>query len=365
MPQLDGLRGLAAVAVVAQHSLPYYWFGPFQPGKIAVYLFFVLSGFLITGILVDARRRAAGAGVGRGRVLASFYARRAVRIFPLYFLVLAVAVAANLHRVRDDLPWYACYAINIQMAIEGHADNRDWGLAHFWTLAVEEQFYLAWPLVLLLVRPKYLPLVCGAALLAAPALRFVLYRAGAEVSAVVLPVSCLDGFAAGALLAVCRPHGAAVARVSLVAGLGAASLGAAFWFLGVGWAVRGALLPLGFALVSAWAVGRASVGFGGPVGRALGSRPLVWLGTISYGIYVIHFAIRTSFESLGLGDIPRTDRPGGWSWALFAYLLSASVALAAVSWYCFESPINNLKRYFPYVPVARRPPVAAGHPAAG
>ena len=168
VPALDGLRALACVAVIACHA-NYYYGGIFASGRIdglvsavfrwgwvGVHLFFVLSGFLITGILWDTKRCE---GFFR-----NFYARRTLRIMPLYFGYLSFAVVigrlfsshfAWIH--LDDFKWLASFTYNFHVGVTGRHIE---GFAHFWSLAVEEQFYLIWPLVIWALHRRALMGLC-------------------------------------------------------------------------------------------------------------------------------------------------------------------------------------------------------------
>ena len=162
-PQLDGLRAVAVAAVAYSHWLPDWQFGlPFGAG---VHLFFVLSGFLITRILLALRQ-----APDRGAAIARFYARRALRLFPAFYLVLGLAWIADVPLVRDTWAWHAAYLSNVRIASEaqwlGH-------VSHFWSLAVEEQFYLLWPWLLLATPARWLGAIVGGAMLAGPLVRLV------------------------------------------------------------------------------------------------------------------------------------------------------------------------------------------------
>ncbi|RUX02716.1 acyltransferase, partial [Mesorhizobium sp. M2A.F.Ca.ET.037.01.1.1] len=140
--QLDALRGVAVTLVLYSHFLAPG--GSSFVGHLGVRLFFVLSGFLITRLLLDARDTSAFAS---GPALRSFYARRMLRIFPPYFAVLALAWFAS-EQSRPSLAWHALYLSNFWYARQN--DWTPWLLCHFWSLSIEEQFYLAWPLIVLL-----------------------------------------------------------------------------------------------------------------------------------------------------------------------------------------------------------------------
>src|SRR5436309_1918792 len=144
VPQLDGVRALAVSLVVAEHYTHHEL--PLATGRTGVILFFILSGFLITGILLDAREWARAAGVPRPPVLRRFYGRRFLRIFPLYYASLAVLYAAGVPDVKGYAGWHLAYLSNVLFCRLGAWPA---ATAHLWSLAVEEQFYLAWPLAIL------------------------------------------------------------------------------------------------------------------------------------------------------------------------------------------------------------------------
>jgi len=150
MPALDGLRGLAILGVFANH------FGTFPGsqacGWLGICLFFVLSGFLITGILLGQREAIALSGSTLWQSLAKFWVRRALRIFPLYYLALALILYFDVPTARDDAWWLVTYTHNFQVSLEGWTGI----YGHFWTLCVEEQFYLIWPIAALAMPLRWM-----------------------------------------------------------------------------------------------------------------------------------------------------------------------------------------------------------------
>src|SRR5882757_6155467 len=214
LPALDGVRGLAVLMVLVFHfvgnTLPTTGVeraivGVTNYGSYGVELFFVLSGFLITGILYDAHNKP--------HYFRNFYMRRLLRIFPLYYGVLALVffVAPLISLLRgpaldylvDRQAWAWLYAVNIYIAKDG-----DWSfsyLEHFWSLAIEEHFYLFWPLVIFLLarRPRALIAVSLATALGAMLARLIGSLVGVSWwTTYVLTPFRLDGLALGALLAV-------------------------------------------------------------------------------------------------------------------------------------------------------------------
>src|SRR6188474_573227 len=153
MPQLDGLRTLAVTAVAVSHWTPDFLVG-IVPWGTGVQLFFVLSGFLITGILL--RSRPTDHGVPLSNALRVFYARRFLRIFPLYYGVLVLCLLLGAGTIYQTWPWHFSYVTNFYYWRYGHGDEVSDPFLHFWSLSVEEQFYLMWPLIVLVASPRTL-----------------------------------------------------------------------------------------------------------------------------------------------------------------------------------------------------------------
>lgn len=292
-------------------------------GSIGVRLFFVLSGFLITRILLQSRQWPAGSA------LKVFYARRALRIFPLFYLVLALAALINIGPVRQTIGWHVTYLTNAYLF-----DRGSWhgSISHLWSLAVEEQFYLVWPVLMLTLPEGRLPAIIATMMIAAPISR--LFVGGPMNS--VLPTSCLDSLGAGALLALPATRNAMMS-VGRLAGLPLLIVSLVIRYAGYSSAGLDALLDAGVSLTSAWIIGSAAGGIRGVIGGFLSSPPIVYLGTISYGVYLFH-----GFMPYVLGRY--VEGFIDLAWPLRAALLaSATIAIAAVSWRAIEKPLLALK----------------------
>jgi peptidoglycan/LPS O-acetylase OafA/YrhL len=359
MAQLDALRAFAVLAVVVQHSTDIHVPVLRDVGFYGVDLFFVLSGFLITGILLRARDDAERTGAARGGVMRAFYARRFLRIFPIYYLLLAVGAAIGIRDIRTTLGWDLSYLANYYFAV-----HETWRSAAvpLWSLAVEEQFYLVWPFLVLAAPRRRLPLVLGLVIVAAPLVRLGLALATGSEPATLTPTpACVDALGLGALLAYLWHLGAAGEPLRLRWGRAALAAGLALIVaenvLGdgrLGTVARLTVDRSAIALVGVWLVDRAAVGFGGAAGRLLTWRPLLWLGTISYGVYLMHNFVAPSAAIAQRATGYRSHFPAHHGLAWLAYDLVATVAVASLSWLAFERPINELKRHFPYVPPPRR-----------
>jgi peptidoglycan/LPS O-acetylase OafA/YrhL len=361
MPQLDGVRAVAVLLVLVQHYADVPLVRRLGPGGVGVWLFFVLSGFLITRILLDVKGALDAGRTSFGAALRAFWARRFVRIFPLYYAVLFVTAALDVPPVRSSFAWHAAYVSNLYFARRGAWDGP---VTPFWSLSIEEQFYLLWPLAVLGLARRHLVALIAALVTLCPLLRLVYLRQFGAFSVGLLPFGCADQLAWGALLACCWHDPAldgvrrAVVRAGVAVGAPFVLLYPALGPAREGTAAHGlaVMFHLTLAAVAAFAVvDGAGRGFGGTTGRVLGAAPLRYLGRISYGVYVQHTFVRTLL--LGVGALPGLAPLGAWlratsqhplRWAPFA---TATVLLTATaSWYLFERPINVLKDRFPYAP---------------
>jgi len=322
LPQLDGLRAVAVACVMAFHFIPAV--DRYAPlGAMGVRLFFVLSGFLITGILLSWRGRPLG------RALQTFYARRALRIFPLFYFVLAAAAVLNIGPVRDTFAWHATYLSNVYFYLRG-----DWhgSVSHLWSLTVEEQFYLAWPFLVLCAPAHWLRPAVMAMIVIAPLSRLLWPHPMDSV----LPTSCLDSLGLGALVALAPRE---LWRYGTFASAGSVLVTATLLlrYLGLGGQYQVVGLDFGVSLLSAWLVGRAASGFAGVAGALLSSSPAVSIGKISYGLYVYH-----GFTPYLLGRYV----PGFVTMpiSIRVVLLTGVTALIALaSWQWLERPFLRLK----------------------
>ena len=369
LPVLDGVRGLAILMVLLFHfvgnTLPISGIervivGVANYGAYGVELFFVLSGFLITGILYDAR--------GTPQYFRNFYMRRTLRIFPLYYgvLVLVFFVAplipvmrgATLDYLADRQAWAWLYAVNIYIAREG-----TWAfsyLDHLWSLAVEEHFYLFWPLVvgLLAYRPRLLITISLAIAFSAMLARLTGSVMGLSWWATyVLTPFRLDGLALGAFLAVAvrQPAGLtrleqALPRVAVVAG---GLLALTFvWTrtfsgqgLDLGLPVRVAFVQILLACLLLWALVAPERSM---TSRFFRSRSLIFLGTYSYGLYIYHHFI-SYYLTVNRSELQLADWLGshGAAVALQAGLgMAVSLCVAYASYQLVEKRILGLKRFF-------------------
>ncbi|KAA0253140.1 MAG: acyltransferase [Acidobacteria bacterium] len=324
-------------------------------GSNGVDMFFVLSGFLITRILIRAR--------GSEAYFRSFYLRRTVRIFPLYYLALVIAffiwpaVAPGWWLVTnssgDHQAWYWLYGCNWLFALK----NDYVGLAHFWSLAIEEQFYLLWPLGVLALGAKRIVPFAVAVIGLSVAARWIATTMGASVLALyVATPTRLDGLMLGALVAAWESKDPALDRARKLAGPAAgAALVVLAALLSSGWGAgrTAALMVVGTlavnVLFAALLVAALTGAARGWPARLFSFRPFVFLGAYSYGIYVVHPFVQDvlarHWQDAWLPRVAGSLLPGRLVFMLLCGTVSVLVALA--SWHGWEKHWLKLKRYAP------------------
>lgn len=377
IPALDGLRGVALLIVFVGHVSLFYDFTPIahqtpitaffsRNAGSGVDLFFVLSGFLITGILLDDK--------GENRFFRNFYARRTLRIFPVYYTALAIilitsAIAPNLAILKglSGLGQLAnwTYTTNILMAIQKWSAEPA-AIGHFWSLSVEEQFYLAWPLVVCVSSRRGLFRICVLGMFGALAVRVILFAKGQSVAAYTLLPARMDTLLVGASLAILIRESSGFPRWITGKAFGLCTVGLfvldQFAYQVAQSAPVGANLQLSKGVMLSGRVGIVLLSFhytvtavtfgvllvailSGSMGArvtSVFSMPVMrFFGRYSYAIYIFHLAV-----IIGLGNIIREAFPNIILFGLVALAISVTVAL--ISWRLVERPFLALKdRYRP------------------
>jgi peptidoglycan/LPS O-acetylase OafA/YrhL len=372
VPTLDGIRGLAILLVLAHHqtvmggrtAADQLFLRFTDLGWCGVDLFFVLSGFLITGILADSKASPA--------YFRSFYARRILRIFPLYYLVVFISVVLlprlpQLHGLLLSRPlpadpnaeFHWLYLSNFLFAAQKDFGHPTLGLA--WSLAIEEQFYAVWPLLVwMLARPAMMRL-CALLAVAALLLRGTMVALDTHpVPVYVLPFTRMDALAIGGLLAlVARGDGGlpAISRQARWTGLAALAIVLILWAVDKNndrWEHR-AMQTIGYSALA--------VMFGSLLVRVLTANPstftsrafrhpiLRMFGRYSYALYLLHIPAQVFVERRWFQPSPPIPPMFGSEIpvqiAFFAAATAASLALAWASWHLVEKRFLALKRFFP------------------
>lgn len=360
IPGLDGLRALAYLVVFFYH-IDYLYFG-----WMGVQLFFVLSGFLITDILLRMKE-----ALPMGSYFYKFYVRRFLRIFPLYYFFLSLLLGisflflamsyrpALMGILQDQLPFAYLYIYNFYTVFDAYQPSPF--MDHLWSLSVEEQFYLVWPLLIFLVREKWLKALFLAGIAAGPLFRTALFIAN-EIGAATylrdsfagalyaLPFTHMDAFAFGAYISrYSFPH----AKKMLVwLGLLLPAAGFLSHFLGTGEAAPptslGFLVSMPHGYQFLWAYSFINLWFALLIHCVVKEKffvhflehPLLrYLGKISYGLYIYHFPI--IWFSARLRDVPGLEilKPA----EIYLIAFFATIAISAISYHLLESPLIRLK----------------------
>ena len=344
--QIDALRILAVVWVLFDHF--YLTAGSGPMGRMSVRLFLLISGYLITHILLRSRDAMERERTPLRKVLTNFYVRRALRIAPAYYLLIFLTWQWGAEDFQGTLPWFLSFQSSVLFA-----KTQSWGppyqLAHLWTLSVQEQFYLLWPAIVLLVRRGALGLWIAGIAATGPIFRVGMVMLGLDdtAGAYTLLPSSATALCIGAAAAMLE-------RKRAVPGWFAGSrpwwlIGAAIAFAVAtlaGWPDRLHylileflwLIPLAALLLS------AAKGIEGPIGRVLDQKWLQYLGRISLGVYLYqNLAFAAASSHLAAADLPTTNGP-----AAFVVTSIFAIVFALVSWKLLEQPVNAWKRLFPY-----------------
>jgi peptidoglycan/LPS O-acetylase OafA/YrhL len=334
-----------------------------QTGWIGVILFFALSGFLITGIIWDS--------LGQKHLLLNFYARRVLRIFPLYFFVLLAALVYGLeqgNRLKELKPlWiYVFFLQNLPGLRKTALDMwQTFPLYHLWSIAVEEQFYLIWPAILIYAENRRdarkhamwvfeISIVFCICIWMVPVLSVFRFQGFFNE----FPITYAGALSLGGVLALALRSRNKSGRIGKPRRMVQQWAPHAFWsgiavYLLVSWYARSFLLVdpmqyvVGLPAIGISCVALISIVLRYGLTRSIVSlAPLVWLGRISYGFYVYHIALQPLFDSFAnkishnwQGNIYQTDR------LLIAF--PTTLIVSALSYYLLERPVLKLKRFFP------------------
>ncbi|MDR5826161.1 acyltransferase [Caballeronia sp. LZ043] len=329
-PELDSLRAVAVITVLLSHWVPgFAW--PVNWGYVGVYLFFVISGYVISRGLL--RERDNNAGVINFKL---FYARRIIRIWPIYYLCLGFMYFIYPGIEAGQIVWHITFLTNVLFGLQHNGSFP----VHFWSLSVEEQFYLFWPFVALL-RRRYLTGFCLACIMISPAARWVLMIYGHNLTASVFSLpSNLDCLAAGSLLAISEQSSSPFLRKGIEYSGWAGAAVFAFVLYKALFSpsyLSLCLLATSVGLVSVWLI--SWLGRSKGVADYLCNPVLQYLGRISYGIYVYHMVIGTFIW--GTAPFNQSNRI-----VYTTYAFAFTVLVASLSAYVVETPLRMLKERY-------------------
>lgn len=350
--QLDGIRFFAIFFVLIAHWLQ--WQSGFFLLKHAefvhgVTLFFVLSGFLITRILFTNRLKYENHQMPTFELFKSFYIRRFLRIFPIYYLTIALLFIIDFKDIKEIYLYLISYTTNIHQSItNSHLDAAN----HFWSLAVEEQFYILWPFVIIFTPLRHLKsVIIGFIVISIATRAYIFYEQGwAWMALDYFPLSCFQSLAIGGLIAYWT-----VMKSDWLTKLNqpwiiwtAIGLYVVFMYTQsvLEWKASKAYIDrLFFSLVAGLIIIRASLGaFKHLSAWVLENKFVLYCGKISYGMYVYHMFMPDLFNFIG----PKIGFLATNKYSQFVVYFALTFLLSHLSWKLIENPINNLKDRFPY-----------------
>lgn len=330
--ELNGIRALSIGLVILSHWCGFLTFG-INAGDAGVTIFFVLSGFLITRILLNEKKKINLGLVTTKSYFKNFYARRFLRIFPIYYLLLFTVLIFDRISIADSFPWHFTYLSNFYFVFVLNGWQAK--LAHLWSLSVEEQFYIFWPLLILFIPNKNIKDLILVAILTG-----ILFRcATASYSEMYkyLPFGCLDGLGTGALLAYYenRVTSPQVKKLNLYLNLLICFSIVLVLLISLisNQVIKDIIERINFTLLASLLIIKISK-TNSWLNKILKLRFILFIGTISYGLYLYHMFI----PFYVIDKIP----------FMFNYLLRFTLLLgvATVSYYLIEKPFLNWKNKF-------------------
>jgi len=351
--QLDGLRFLAIFMVLIAHWVEGSFQNPFLknvPFGTGVTLFFVISGFLITRILFDFKIANETSNRSNWFSIKSFYIRRTLRIFPIYYLLIFFLLIVDFPKTAELFPWLMSYSMNIKMGLTNESSG---SFTHFWSLAVEEQFYIFWAFLIVFLPKKYLKGMILGSILFSIGLRFYLvYFTPYWAAANGLVFTNMHSLGLGALIAWQLTFGSGfqkhIQKYKSVLVYLVIIFFAVFVFpysSPLFEKIRhfsDPVLALIYGLMVVIAVNGA---FTCGMKSFLENKFVLYIGKISYGLYVYHLFIGHLYFNY-LTRYIQVPLKEDWEFAILFFFIN--VILASASWYVIEKPIIGLKKYFKY-----------------
>lgn len=354
LKQLDSVRAIAVTFVIISHWIPQSYLINKPPnGAIGVNIFFVLSGYLISKILFDHRNEAERLLVPKDRVIKNFYIRRSLRIFPIYYLTVFTLLIFHQHtgtNIKAAFLYFLTYTSNFYFFKIQYWDGM---ISHLWTLAVEEQFYLIWPWLMLFVNKRYLLHVIIAFILIGVISQYLLMDVNMGV---ILTFTCFDAFGLGALLAWMLTYESTWIKKFYRILSVLAIISVILFFYGLATAI--VLVPVRtiISFIALWLIAYIVLNQQNDklkINALLDNRVLIFLGKISYGIYLYHHIIPTALNLKFINKyfnplLPDFLYKHHW---LKLFVVENAILLIVISWLSYElieKKFLNLKKYFEY-----------------
>lgn len=338
--QLDGLRAIALLIVLCCHWLPSIsFFHSYNIGELSLGTFFVLSGFLITRILLEKKNQYLKNETSILRALNIFYFRRCLRIFPIYYLFLIFLFGLNFEAIRSEIFYHGLYISNFLFVLNGEFSN---GLAHLWSLSVEEQFYLIWPLLIFWIPLEKLKLFFYCTILVG-IISFSVLSNLIPLGG-LLVFARIDAFAWGGLLALLLNQN----KITILTSQNKLIFVLSLVFVSLHFISLGALQPLReslFYVIFFFFLAKLIVNENRIFSKIFENRILRYLGKISYGIYLYHNVMQWLLpyftEKYG---IPFPDKEN--EFLRFCLYLIVTIFIASMSWFLIEKPLVKIKNKY-------------------
>ena len=350
--QLDGLRCMAIISVLLSHWVRCAVIDAIPFGEMGVNLFFVLSGFLITRILFIEKDK----NGGFGKYAKKFYFRRTLRIFPIYYILMIALYVIKFPLIRENIAYLLTYTFNSKCLASPMGY-----IAYLWSLSVEEQFYIVFPFIIFFT--KRTKIFIWGLILFGVGFRLVLFIFSPGYSLYFLSPSCVDAFGIGALLAYYFLYEEdklkAILNMKYLFLIVLIAFVSNFIYLDIHKYRFGTSVPerFLFSLCCFWFIGKAIYGYGGVVKKILENKIIVFLGKISYGLYLYHghvFQLLTLYIDPYIIThfhanpkyFPNAAYMENNVFLISLELFAGTLIISVISWYLIETPIVNLKKRF-------------------